>query len=105
MSPSTRAFAVAGLLALLLAAALHVLVLADMWSAWGAMVHVTLFGWISGLIYAVNYHTMPVFTARDFPHPRLIWAHWALLSGGIAIVTAGFLGNWQTITAIGLLLQ
>jgi hypothetical protein len=58
------------------------------------MVHLTLFGWITGMIAAVNYHTMPVFAARDFPSTRLIWLHLAAWLLGVALDSAGQLLGW-----------
>jgi hypothetical protein len=105
MSGSTRAFVIAGLLALPAAALLHLLALLGVAWAWPAMVHLMLFGWITGMIYAVNFHTMPVFSARDFPYPRLIWAQWGMWCAGVALAIAGALANWRGGQAAGLLLQ
>jgi hypothetical protein len=105
MIGSTRAFVIAGLIALPAAALLHLLALLGVAWAWPAMVHLMLFGWITGLIYAVNFRTMPVFSARDFPYPRLIWAQWAAWSAGVALATAGTLADWRGGQAAGLLLQ
>jgi hypothetical protein len=105
MTSSTRAFVVAGLIALPAAALLHLLALLGAGRAWPAMVHLMLFGWITALIYAVNFHTMPVFSARDFPAPRLIWAQWAAWCAGVALATAAALAGWRGGEAAGLLLQ
>jgi hypothetical protein len=105
MSGSTRALLISALLALPSAALLHLLALLGVPGAWPAMVHLTIFGWITAIIVAVNYHTMPVFSARDFPFPRLLWAHWALLSTGVALASASLLAGWRAGTALGLLLQ
>jgi hypothetical protein len=105
MIGSTRAFLIAALIALPGAATLHLLALLGVLGAWPAMVHLTIFGWITAMIVAVNYHTMPVFTARDFPYPRLIWAHWALLIAGVALASGGLLAGWGAGVALGLLLQ
>jgi cbb3-type cytochrome oxidase subunit 1 len=102
---STRAFLIAGLVALPCAALLHLLVALGMSDAWAAMVHLILFGWITLMIVAVNYHTLPVFSARDFPHPRLIWAHWALGSAGVALASGGLLAGWNAGATAGLLLE
>ena len=77
--PAPRAFLIGALFALPGAALLHLLALLGVPGAWPAMVHLTIFGWITAMIMAVNYHTLPVFSARDFPYPVLIWGHWALL--------------------------
>src|SRR5689334_12676122 len=105
MTSSTRAFFATALLALPAAAALHLLALLGVSGAWPAMVHLTLFGWITLVIVGVNYHTMPVFAARDFPAPRLIWAHWALVASGVAFATVGILTGWGTPITTGHLLQ
>ena len=75
------------------AALLHLLALMGLSGAWPAMVHLMLFGWITAMIYAVNFHTMPVFSARDFPYPRLIWAQWAAWCAGVALATIGILSS------------
>jgi hypothetical protein len=105
MIGSTRAFLIAGLIALPTAALLHLLALLGVSRAWPAMVHLTLFGWITALIYAVNFHTMPVFSARDFPYPRLIWAQWSAWCAGVALATTATLAAWRGAEAAGLLLQ
>jgi len=71
MSGTTRAFVIAALFALPVAAMLHLLALLGVPGAWPAMVHLTIFGWITAMIIAVNYHTMPVFLARDVPYRML----------------------------------
>jgi hypothetical protein len=105
MSASARAFVTAGLIALPAAALLHLLALLGVGRAWPAMVHLALFGWITAMIYAVNIHTMPVFAARDFPYPRLIWSQWAAWCAGVVLTTAAMLGSWRGGEAAGLLLQ
>jgi hypothetical protein len=105
MTGSMRAFLIAGLMALPNAAVLHLLALLGIAGAWTAMVHLTLFGWITALIVAVNYHTMPVFAARDFPSSKLIWAHWAAFSVGVALATASLLLGWRSGELAGLLLE
>jgi hypothetical protein len=102
---STRAFLIAGLIALPAAALLHLLALLGMSRAWPAMVHLTLFGWITGMIYAVNFHTMPVFSARDFPYPWLIWAQCSAWCAGVALATTATLAAWRGAEVAGLLLQ
>jgi hypothetical protein len=105
MTGSTRTFVAAGLIALPAAALLHLLALLGVSRAWPAMVHLTLFGWITAMIYAVNFHTMPVFSARDFPELRLIWAQWAAWATGVALATGGILADSRGSEAAGLLLQ
>ncbi|HEU5104081.1 MAG TPA: hypothetical protein VFU22_33925, partial [Roseiflexaceae bacterium] len=105
MKPSTRAFFGAALVWLAFAALLHVLVTIGVSGAWGAMVHALLFGWITSMIVAVNYHTMPVFSGRDFPSQRTIWAHWLALASGLASAAAGLLLAVQPLVVVGLLLE
>lgn len=105
MIRSTRAFLAVAFLALPSAALLHLLALLGIPGAWSAMVHLSIFGWITAMIVAVNYHTLPVFSARDFPYPRLIWAHWALMSAGVALATGGLFAGWAAGTLAGLLLE
>src|SRR4051812_46977587 len=105
MIGSTRAFLIIALFALLGTAMLHLLTLLGIPGAWPAMVHLTIFGWITAMIMAVNYHTLPVFSARDFPYPVLIWGHWALWSAGVALATVGIFAGWMAVTLAGILLQ
>jgi hypothetical protein len=105
MTTTTRLFIATSLAALIVAALLHLLVLLGVWRVWAALIHLMLLGWITGMVFAVNYHTMPVFAARDFPHPCLTAAHWAVFTSGVMLVTVGSLGAWSTFTSIGLLLQ
>jgi hypothetical protein len=105
MTRTTRAFFAASLLMLVGAAALHMAVALGLGWAWGAFVHLTLFGWITGMIYAVNYHTMPVFSARDFPDTRLIWLHLALFGVGVSLAVAGTIAANTALLAGGLVLE
>ncbi|MDQ4078298.1 MAG: hypothetical protein M3220_18885 [Chloroflexota bacterium] len=105
MSSSTRAFFAVSLVALVGAASLHLLVLAGYGPAWSPLVHVMLFGWITGMIFAVSYHTMPVFAARDFPYPALIWWHLATFTTGVTVSTVALLLGGRGGIAAGLLLQ
>ncbi|MCZ7568244.1 MAG: hypothetical protein M5U01_06625 [Ardenticatenaceae bacterium] len=105
MASGSRAFLMASLLALAGAATLHLLVLLGIRGLWPAMIHLTLFGWITAMILTVNYHMMPVFAARDFPYPRLIQLHWLVFTGGVALAVAGLLLGWPATVAAGLLLQ
>ncbi|MBS1966568.1 MAG: hypothetical protein JST60_12260 [Chloroflexi bacterium SZAS-1] len=102
MKPSTRAFAGAALFWLALAALLHVLAVLGRPGAWGAMVHTLLFGWITSMIVTVNYHTVPVFSGRDFPSQPPIWAHWWLLAGGVALAVAGQLADLPVLSIAGI---
>jgi len=89
MTASTRWFVVAALAALLGAAGLHFLVLAGAVRLWPAATHLTVFGWVTAMILAVSYHTMPVFSARDFPYPRLIAVHCGIFAAGVTLTTTG----------------
>lgn len=105
MTRTTRLFFGTSLTALLIASSLHLAVLSGTDWVWSALVHLTLLGWITGMIMAVNYHTMPVFSGRDWPYPALIGAHWAAFVVGITLATAGLLGRWSGMVSAGLLLQ
>jgi hypothetical protein len=105
VKPCTRAFFGVALFWLAFSALLHVLVAIGVSGAWGAMVHALLFGWITNMIAAVNYQTMPVFAARDFPSQRTIWAHWMSLASGLATTAAGMLLALQVLVVAGLLLE
>ncbi|HMQ33299.1 MAG TPA: hypothetical protein PKD53_21380 [Chloroflexaceae bacterium] len=105
MLPTTRAWLVSSLLLLVVAALLHAAVLLGASGAWAALVHLTLFGWVSGMIVAVNYHTMPVFTARDFPSRALIWAHLAVFVAGVLVAAAALLAGARGPLVVGLALE
>jgi hypothetical protein len=105
MQLTTRAFFAMGLVALLGAAALHTAVLFGLGMAWAAFVHLTIFGWISGMIFAVNYHTMPVFTGRDFPAAWPIWAHLGAQTLGAALAPTAMLADSRPLVVAGLALE
>jgi hypothetical protein len=105
MTRSTRAFVIAGLIALPSAALLYLFSLLGVSGAWGAMVHLTIFGWITAMIVAVNYHTVPVFSARDYPFAWLIWAHFIAWGVGVVLATAGLLVGYAYAVSGGLSLQ
>lgn len=105
MKGYARAFVATALLALLAAAALHLLVAARGLGLWAPLVHLTLFGWITGLIVAVNYHTLPVFSGRDFPTTRLMSLHWATFSSGIVLSTVGIGAGPSALEIGGLVLE
>ena len=105
MTPSTRAFFLTGLLALAGAAILHFLVLWGLAVVWYPAIHLTIFGWITAMILGVNYHTVPVFAARDFPYPWLGKAHWVTFTGGIALTTGALLVGSPVGTAAGIILE
>jgi hypothetical protein len=105
MSHVTRAFLAITLLALLAAAGLHALALAGWMRVWPALVHLAIYGWISGMILTVNYHMLPVFSGRDYPTPWLLAAHWLTFSSGIAAATLGLLLGHRSLTLGGIGLQ
>ncbi len=105
MSRITRGFLIVALLALLAAAVLHALVLAGAMRLWPALIHLSLFGWITGMILTVNYHMLPVFSGRDFPYRRLVAAHRGSFAAGIALATAGLLSGRRLITIGGVALE
>jgi hypothetical protein len=104
MRPTTRAWFASSFLMLVSAALLHAALPLTM-ALWAPLVHLTLFGWISGMIVAVNYHTMPVFTGRDFPHQAPIWAHLGAQVTGVALVAAGLLAQQPGLVSAGLGLE
>jgi hypothetical protein len=105
MIGSTRAFLFFALFALPCATMLYLLALLGVPGTWSAMVYLAIFGWITAMIVAVNYHTLPVFSGRNFPYPVLIWIHWALLSVGVALLSISLLAGWRAGMIVGLLLQ
>lgn len=105
MRSTTRAWFAAGLLLLLAAALLHSALLLGASAVWAPLVHLTLFGWVSAMIVAVNYHTMPVFTARDFPYAGPIWAQLAAQLAGLALVVGGQLAGRPALVGAGLALE
>lgn len=105
MHATTRAWFAAALLLLVGAALLHTAMLLGASAVWPALIHLTLFGWVSAMIVAVNYHTMPVFTGRDFPDARPIWAHLGAFLGGAALAPAGLLARAPALITAGLALE
>ena len=105
MSAATRWFIFSALLALVVAALLHVLFLLGYATLWPAWTHLLLLGWISAMIYAVNYHIMPVFSGRNFPAGGLIAAHGITLTTGVTAATIGLAQAWQPAVIIGLTLE
>lgn len=105
MTPLVRAFFATSLACLVAMATLHAWVLVGQMGAWPALIHLTLFGWLTGMIFAVNYHTMPVFTARDFPVPALLRAHLATFALGVTATTAALLLGQRGLSLVGLALQ
>lgn len=105
MPHSTRAWFALSLLLLLGAALLHTAVLLGVTAVWAALVHLTLFGWVTAMIVAVNYHTMPVFTGRDFPRRGPLWAQLVALVAGLALAVAGLLAALPALLVAGLALE
>jgi hypothetical protein len=105
MIATTRWFLIIALAALLGAAGLHFLVLAGIARLWPAATHLTIFGWVTAMILAVSYHTMPVFGARDFPYPRLIAVHCGVFAVGVSLATAGLALFSDPAIVTGLLLE
>jgi hypothetical protein len=91
--------------ALLVASLLHLLLLLGFTQLWPALIHLLLFGWITAIILAVNYHLLPVFSGRNFPIVRLPLVHWAIWTAGITLTVAAMIGQWRWAITCGLLLQ
>lgn len=105
MSSFAKAFLISALVSLFAAALLHLLAVLFASGLWAAFVHVMLFGWISGMIMAVNYHTLPVFSGRSFVSSKPIWWHWACFSGGLLLATLGIALRWPWLETLGLTLE
>lgn len=105
MHATTRAWFAAALLLLVVAALLHAALLLGASALWAPLVHLTLFGWVTAMIVAVNYHTVPVFSGRDFPDARPIWAQLGAFLAGVALVPAGQLAAAPALVAAGLGLE
>jgi hypothetical protein len=105
MGADTRRFLAIAFGALLIAAALHLAVTAGVAWLWPAAVELVLFGWVTGMILAVSYHTVPAFSAREFPYPAVGRLHGLLFAVGLALALAGRLGAGAGVTAAGLWIQ
>lgn len=105
MASSTRAWLALSLCLLVSAMLLHVLALAGVAIVWSAMVHLTLFGWITAMITTITYHTTPVFSGRDFPNKQLAWYHLGAFAAGVALAGAGLLARSNAATTVGVALQ
>jgi cbb3-type cytochrome oxidase subunit 1 len=105
MSRATRLFLLSALVALLCASALHLLTLLGVGNAWAATQHLALFGWVTLMIMAVNYHTLPVFSARDFPDQRVALVQCGVQGLGLALTTAGLLAGVGALVVAGLLAE
>ena len=105
MIRSTRAFLVLSLAALASVAVLHVLAMSALANTWAAMVHLMLFGWVSGMIYAITYHTMPIFSGRDFPYQRILWLHVAVVVLGLGLAVIGLLSQMMALIQVGIVVQ
>ncbi|NJN19125.1 MAG: hypothetical protein HC822_24155, partial [Oscillochloris sp.] len=102
MHATTRNWFAAALLMLVAATLLHTTLLFGVAQVWSALVHLTLFGWITAMIMAVNYHTMPVFTGRDFPYAGLIRAQLACFISGVSLTAVGQLSATNALILAGL---
>jgi hypothetical protein len=105
MPSTTRSWFAASLLLLLVAALLHTALALGLSVVWAPLVHLTLFGWVSAMIVAVNLHTMPVFTGRAWPYPAVIWSHLGALVGGVSFAAAGMLAGATPLILAGLGLE
>lgn len=105
MARISKLFTGAALLALAGATLLHLGVLAGRGAVWASWIHLTLFGWITGFIFAVSYHTMPVFTGRRFGAQQPLYAHWAAFSLGVALATIGLATGAAPLYRLGLGLE
>jgi hypothetical protein len=105
MSRFARAFLITALVSLLGAAVLHPLAVTLVSGMWPVFVHVMLFGWISGMIMAVNYHTLPVFSGRSFANVQPIWWHWGFFSSGLLAASLGIGLGWSWLEITGLALE
>ena len=105
MIRNTRAFLVLSLGMLAIVAVLHVLAMTAIANSWAAMVHLMLFGWVSSMIHAITYHTMPIFSGRDFPYQRIIWLHFGVLSLGLLLAGAGLLIQLMLLIQVGIGVQ
>jgi len=105
MSRVARACLAGALVALPTAALLAILAQLGLAGAWAAMVHLMLFGWITGMILAINYHTVPMFAARDFPYPALGSAHVLSWCCGVVLYCAALLTGWGAGALAGLAIQ
>lgn len=91
MNLYSRAFVALAITLLVGVALLHLAVLAGVSMAWRAIVALGLLGWASGMIFAIAYHVMPVFLAREFPPtaPR-----------AIHLILFGAAGTWLLIALL-----
>jgi hypothetical protein len=105
MTTMTRVWMWTSLVALLCAAMLHLLYLAGVSRVWPALIQGMLFGFITTMIIAVNYHLLPVFGARAFPFPWLIVVHWGAFTAGVLVAAVGFVAAWSVLISTGLGLQ
>lgn len=101
MNRYSRGFAVVSLGCLVVLMGLHLAAAAGMGRAWNGMVSVGLLGWASGMIFAVSYHVMPVFLARDFPPDSPIAAHLAIFTVAAAWLTVALLILHPLAIAVG----
>jgi cbb3-type cytochrome oxidase subunit 1 len=55
-----------------------------------AHLHMTLLGFVTGMIYGVAYHVIPRFSGNPLRNTRLAGAHWWASNAGLALMVAGF---------------
>ncbi len=105
MARHSKLFWLSGLTALLLATVVHLALTAAGPQRWDAWVHLLLYGWISCSIFAVNYHTTPVFSGRNFPKPAWLEFHWLVWSLGVLLASSGLVWYSQLSYRLGLGLE
>ncbi|WP_110517675.1 hypothetical protein [Herpetosiphon llansteffanensis] len=105
MARHSKLFWLSGLAALLLATVVHLALTAAGPQRWDAWVHLLLYGWISCSIFAVNYHTTPVFSGRNFPKPAWLEVHWLVWSLGVILASSGLVWYSQLSYRLGLGLE
>lgn len=105
MARHSKLFWLSGLVALLLATLVHLALTAAGPQRWDAWVHLLLYGWISCSIFAVNYHTTPVFSGRNFPKPVWLELHWLVWSLGVVLASSGLVWYSQLSYRLGLGLE
>ncbi|MBM7842606.1 hypothetical protein [Herpetosiphon giganteus] len=105
MARHSKLFWLSGLAALLLATLVHLALTAAGPQRWDAWVHLLLYGWISCSIFAVNYHTTPVFSGRNFPKPAWLELHWLVWSLGVVLASSGLVWYSQLSYRLGLGLE
>lgn len=101
MNGASRGFVGVALGLLMGVMLLHLAALSGIGTAWSAMVTLALLGWASGMIFAISYHVMPVFLARDFPPGTPLVGHVGLFGISSVWLPIALLLNHAPATAIG----